>query len=106
MFNRVKQTLVNSYIGAIALGYLFAQVILHFVNIFASPVAVWVSRKRYADIAPRTTAPADFSLQDALPELVRFLLLLLVWSILLRWLYFEGVEQEQSEPLPNPEQHG
>src|SRR6185437_5096899 len=42
MFERLKRTLVESYVGAIALGYLLAQVILHFVEIFASPVAVWV----------------------------------------------------------------
>lgn len=28
MFNRVRRALVESYIGAIALGYVFAQVIL------------------------------------------------------------------------------
>lgn len=38
MLNRLKRTLVESFVGAIALGYLLAQTILHFVNIFASPV--------------------------------------------------------------------
>jgi len=40
---RLKQALIESYVGAIALGYLFAQGILHFVTIFASPVAGWLS---------------------------------------------------------------
>jgi len=84
MFDRLKQALVGSYVGAIALGYLFAQGVLHFVNIFTSPVAGWVARKQYGEFLPRTTVPAGFSLQDALPELVRFSLLLLVWSVLLR----------------------
>ena len=106
MFDRLKQALVESYVGAIALGYVFAQGILHFVNIFAAPVAGWVSRKQYGEFVPHTTAPAGFSPQDALPELVRFFLLLLVWYILLRWLYFKRVNEETSEPVPNPEQTG
>ena len=100
MFNRLKQALVESYVGAIALGYLFAQGILHFVNIFASPVAGWLSRKQYGGLVPGTTSLPGFSLQDALPELVRFVLLLLVWYVLLHWLYFEPLKKETPEPVP------
>jgi hypothetical protein len=90
----------------VALGYLFAQGILHFVNIFVSPVAGWLSRKQYGGLVPGTAALPGFSLQDALPELVRFLLLLLVWFVLLRWLYFKPLKKETSESVPNPEQAG
>lgn len=83
MFERLKRTLVESYVGAIALGHLLAQVILHFVEIFASPVAVWVSRNYYQSFIPRTTPSAGSSLLDALPELERFLVLLLAWYLLL-----------------------
>ncbi|HXT72216.1 MAG TPA: hypothetical protein VN785_00025 [Candidatus Angelobacter sp.] len=103
MFERLKRTLVESYVGAIALGFLLAQVIQHFVEIFAAPVAVWISRNYYQSIVPRTTPSAGLSFQDALPELERFLILLLVWYLLLRWLYFKPVK-ETAEPLPNPEQ--
>jgi hypothetical protein len=104
MFDRLRQALVESYVGAVALGYLFAEAILHFVNIFASPVAGWITRKQYGDFVSRTTAPTGISPQDALPELVRFLLLLLVWYVLMRWLYFKALDKETSEPVPNPEQ--
>jgi hypothetical protein len=106
MFDGLKQALLESYVGAVALGYLFAEAILHFVNIFASPVAGWVSRKQYGEFVSRTTAPTGFSPQDALPELVRFFLLLLVWYVLMRWLYFKPLNKEISEPAPNPEQAG
>jgi hypothetical protein len=106
VIDRLKQALVESYVGAIALGYLFAQGILHFVNIFASPVAGWVSRKQYGELLPRTTASVGSSLQYALPELVRFFLPLLVWYVLLRWLYLKPLKKEISEPAPNPEQAG
>ena|SRR5712692_7328544 len=104
MFERLKRTLVQSYVGAIALGYLFAQGILHFVNIFTSPFAGWVMRNQYREFIARTTAPPGFSLQDALPELIKFFLLLLVWYVLLRWLYFNPLKKEASESAPNPEQ--
>lgn len=93
-------------LAPVALGYLFAQGVLHFVNIFASPVAGWISRKQYGEFVPRTTGSAGFSLQDALPELTRFLLLLLVWYFLLRWLYFKPPKKEITEPAPNPQQAG
>ena len=49
MLERLKRALVESFVGAIALGYLLAQGILHFVNIFASPIAGWVSRSYYKE---------------------------------------------------------
>lgn len=106
MLDRLKRALVESFVGAIGLGYLLAQGILHFVNIFASPVAGWVSRKQYGGLVPRTAPLVGFSLQDALPELVRFLLLLVIWFVLLRWLYFEPLKKERAEPSLNPEQGG
>jgi hypothetical protein len=106
MFDRLKGALVKSYVGAIALGYLFAQGISHFVNIFASPVAGWVSRNEYREVMPHGSAIAGFSLKDTLPELVRFLFLLLVWYLLVRWLYFTPLKKEDSEPAPNPDQAG
>src|SRR5260370_40037323 len=106
MLNRLKQAVVDSYVGAIALGYLFAQGVLHFVNIFASPVAGWITRKQYGGLVPGTTSLPGFSLQDALPEVVRFFLILLAWFVLLRWLYFKPLKKETSESVPNPEEAG
>lgn len=77
---------------------------LHFVGIFTSPVAGWISRKQYGGLVPGTNSLPGFSLQDALPELVRFVLLLLVWYVLLRWLYFEPLKKETCAPMPSPEQ--
>jgi ABC-type sulfate transport system permease component len=97
MFDRLKRTLVESFVGAIALGYLFAQAALYLVNVFAAPVAGWVRRKEF----PGSTATAGLSLQAALPQLVSFVVLLLIWYVLLRWLYFTPPKSETSEPVPN-----
>jgi hypothetical protein len=106
MFERLKRALVESFVGAIALGYLLAQCILHFVNIFASPIAGWVSRNDYRPIVPGGDALAGFSLKDALPDLSRFVVLFLVWYLLVRWLYFTPPKTDASWPAPNPEQAG
>ena len=100
MFDRLKRTLVESFVGAIALGYLFAQAALNFVNVFRAPVAGWVRQREF----PSTTAAARFSPQSALPQLVSFVVLLLFWYVLLRWLYFTPPKRATSEPAPNPAQ--
>lgn len=86
MLDPLRRALVESYVGAVGLGYSLAQLILHFVNIFASPVAGWLARKEYRGLTSNPS-PTGFSLRDALPETVRFLFLLAAWFALLRWLY-------------------
>jgi hypothetical protein len=98
MLNRLKSALVESFVGTIALGYVLAQTIMHFVNIFASPITAWVAGDEYRrlvlqSLAPQSPAPTGFPFRNALPELVSFLLLLLVWYVLVRWLYWEPVAQ-------------
>jgi hypothetical protein len=102
MFDRLKRALVESYVGAIALGYLLAQCIMHFVNIFAAPVAGWVSRNDYRAIIPGGATLVGFSLKDALPDLSRFLLLFVVWYVLVRWLYFTPPKTDASGLARNP----
>lgn len=94
---------MQSFVGAIALGYLLAQVILHFVGIFASPVQGWIAQKELHGLKPGTIASgsAKVPLQYAMPELIRFLLLGLVWYVLMRWLYFKPIKEERPEPSPN-----
>ena len=98
MLNRLKSALVESFVGAIALGYVLAQTIIHFVNIFASPITAWVARDEYRrlvpqNLAPQSLAPTGFPFRNALPELVSFLLLLVVWYVLVRWMYWKPVAQ-------------
>lgn len=104
MFKRLKSALVTSYVGAIALGWLFAQGILHFAYTFSAPIAGWLVRREYRAVMERASTVTGFSLQDALPELARSLSLLLIGYFLLRWLYFTPLAQENtssgSEQIP------
>jgi hypothetical protein len=49
------------------------------------------SQPDYGGFVPGTTSLPGFSLQDALPEVVRFFFVLLVWFVLLHWLYFKAL---------------
>ena len=102
MLRRFKKAVVESFVGAIALGYAFAQAILHFVNIFAAPVAGWISRKEYGGLMSKTGSLLGFSLQDALPELIRFVVLLLVLLVLFHWLYIKSPKEKEPAPDSAP----
>lgn len=98
MLKQVKKILVESYVGAIALGWIFAQSILHFTFIFSAPVASWIQRRQYGGLISGAHISTAFSLQDAVPDLVRSISLLLAGYLLLRWLYFKPIEEETPEP--------
>jgi hypothetical protein len=105
MLNRLRKVLVESFVGAIALGWMLAGIVTHFVSIFATPVANWIGRSEYRDVLRTGNYPtAGFSLQDALPEVIRFIVLLIVWYVLVRWLYFQPIAPAVSDAAQNPEQ--
>jgi hypothetical protein len=72
-----------------------AQGILAFVSIFTAPVGSWVTRNDFRTLGSSTTTFGGFPFQDALPRAAEFLLILLVWYVLFRWLYFK--------PWPSPD---
>lgn len=105
MLDRLKSALVDSYVGTVALGYMLAQCVLHFANVFANPIAGWITRGEYKDIATRYGAPiVGFTFRDGLPELVRFVFLLAVWFVLLRWLYLTPLKRDVLLPTRDSDQ--
>lgn len=103
MLKRWKRTLVETYVGAIALGYLFAEAVLRLANIFAWPLADWTTHKEVPEFMHGASARA-LLLRDVLTQSVAFLLLFLLWYVLFRWLYLKPSEKNEPEPTPSPEQ--
>ena len=101
MLKRLKRALVESYIGAIALGWLLADDIMQFANIFATPIQEWAARHEYSNLIAKAPAPAasGLPLEFAEPAVVRFLLILAIWYGLVRWLYFDSPSKQASEPV-------
>jgi hypothetical protein len=97
MLEQVRRILVDSFIAAIGLGYLLAQIILYFINIFTSPVSIWILRM----ILPAATASRRFPVEAALPQVIGFVLLLALWFVLLRWLYLTPRPTTHPEAEPN-----
>jgi hypothetical protein len=106
MLKRLKLALVQSFVGAIALGWLLAQGIMHFANIFTAPLADWIARRGYREFADRPSMSTSVSFQGALPELARSVSLLLLCYILLRWLYFKPVVPQSVESNAGPSEQG
>ena len=99
MLELLRQTLVESYVGAIALVYLLAQDIILLVIAFSFPIAAWASRReteRFLPMlstlrpqgAPQSTQVQGFPFENGLSSLMGFLVLFLLWYLLFRWLYF------------------
>ncbi len=104
MLKRLRHALVESYVGAIALGWLLAEGLMEFVGIFSSPVAQWASRNGLPVLMERATGSVGLRLQDGLPQLVNAVGDLLVWYLLFRWLYLKPLKMNSSEAAANPEQ--
>jgi hypothetical protein len=103
MFDPLKRILVESFIGAIALGYLLAEVALYFGSVFTTPLATWITRQAFPGLMPRANEAPGFPFQTALPPLFSSVVLLLIWYLLLRWLYFTPPKTQAPEPAPEPE---
>lgn len=95
MLERLKQVLVESFVGAIGLGLLLSQALGHFANGLIMPFANWIARSEFRGFPNRP--PPAFPLREGSPEFVRCCVLLLIGYLLLRWLYFKPVEEETSE---------
>jgi len=94
--HRLKRAVVESYVGAVALGYLLAEGIMSVVSIFTAPLNSWIVRQDYASAVHPNT---EFSFRYAWPQAARSIGLLVLFYILLRWLYFTPVETPStSEP--------
>ena len=104
MLKRLKTALVDSFVGAIALGYLFAQGILDFVGIFSEPVRHWLAERELLELNLAKSAPPAFSFKWALSELFTSVFLLLITYGLLRWLYYPPTEEQDERQTPDPEQ--
>ena len=97
MLNDLKRALVESYVGTIALGYLLAECVLHFSYVFSAPVARWIAESEYRALTPKANVLVTSPLRFALPELIRFVLLILVWFALLRWLYASPFDKKETD---------
>jgi len=102
MGNRLKRALVENYVGTIGIGWLMAQGVLHFANIFTAPLSSWVVRHEFIFAEQHAQPATGLPFTTALPELARSICLLLISYLLLRWLYFKPLEPQPTVPVAQP----
>lgn len=104
MLERMKTALIESFAGAIALGWLLAMAITHFVGIFIEPVTVWMTRRQNWEIFSSNSSSAAFPFQLVFSQLLTCAAYLLIGYALLRWLYYPPEEKQEQVQTQEPEQ--
>jgi predicted Kef-type K+ transport protein len=101
MLDRIKRALVESFAGAIAIGWLLSQGIFHCVQLVILPLTVWAQTKFEQAHDPARSIlyeePVRLPYERVGSELLMVLLLLLLAFLLLRWLYMEPAPQPAIE---------
>jgi hypothetical protein len=103
MLERVKTALVDSFVGAIAIGLLLSQGISQIVRVAVNPITVWLQQRQYSENHPVGAVRAA-SLESMLPQLLMSVPLLLIAYGLLRWLYFPYVEKQDQDLALEPKE--
>lgn len=98
MFTRLKTALVESYVGAIALGWIFAQSILHLVSVITTPLSVWEQQRFMSELRIGDVTHLGFPYQSSIPQLIAAIALALVGWLLLRWLYYSPNGKHPATP--------
>lgn len=100
MFRRLKSKLVESFVGMIALGWLLAQGLIHLAYILITPFNTWFVQNQFRAMRSTdgSTVSANFSMVNALPELLRAIALLLLWYLLFYWLYMRPMSTIAETP--------
>jgi hypothetical protein len=100
MLERIKKALVRSFVGPIAIGWLFADGILRFVSGVTSSLmewlAEWIQQPKGSVLFPSPRPP--FPSPILIREWFAAALILLAAFLLLRWLYIEPSAAEPSDP--------
>lgn len=93
---------MDSFVGAIGLGWIFATAVEHFANIFVVPFRGWALRNAVFNFhAGHNQAGPAYQL--AALELFESVLLLVIGYVLLRWLYPDSSETAASLIRPAEE---
>ena len=100
MLERVKELLVESFVGAIALGLLLSNAIARLTNGLTMPLTDWLVRIQFQGFPNRP--PQPLTLRQGWPELIRAFVLFVIWCALFYWLYFKRVPEESLEPVNLP----
>jgi hypothetical protein len=93
----LKTALVDSYVGAIALGYLLGEGAEQVAMVITAPFSEWAALKELHRVSPQSTPDPGFSLQTSLSPLFHGVFFVFIGLALLRWLYYPAKVKVPSE---------
>jgi hypothetical protein len=99
MLHRLKTALVDSYVGAIALGYLLGEGVEQIATAFAAPFSEWIALQELRRLSLPSESSAGFGLRASLPHLAHGVFFILIGLALLRWLYYPAKVKAPSESI-------
>jgi len=91
MFERLRKALVESYVGAIAAGWLVAEGLVSATRIITQPITMWAAWSELPRMERSPSYRRAVPWEASLPELISSVLLLLAAFGLLRWLYWTAL---------------
>jgi hypothetical protein len=94
---RIREILLTQYIGAITVGFIFAQAAIHFINEIALAFAQYWTIQQ--DQGSAMGAPRSFPWANFTVSMASVALHLLVGFLLIRWLYAEGKTQSGDQEV-------
>jgi hypothetical protein len=99
---RIREVLLNEYIGAITIGFILAQAVAGIISAVVQPIAFYWTSRQKSSIFDRAAFPWD----HLILSLVSAALYFLAAYLLLRWLYFQPsgqtVENASADHAPTP----
>jgi hypothetical protein len=99
MFKRLKTALVDSYVGAIALGYLVAEGFEQIAAGFLAPFSEWIQLRALHYLTPQVSPEPKLNLVISLPHFFYGVFYEIIAFVLLRWLYFPAKVKELTLPV-------
>lgn len=103
MLEKIRKAMVESFVGAIAIGVLIANSIVNFVMGITTPLTEWLTmRLQNRQENPYYPSP-EFPFQRLIPQWIASAVFLLIAYALLRWLY---MEPSAAAPSDLPEEQG
>lgn len=101
MVDRMKKALIDSFVGAIAVAWLFAEGIMSLVASFTAPLSNWLIERMRWQQSPAFSRAFEnqppFPFAMAIPQLIAAVLFLVVAYLLFRWLFLAPCEKERLE---------
>lgn len=104
MFRRLKSALVDSFVGAIAVGCLLAQALENIGYAFAAPSTRLMDERALQLASNSRAGHPSLSLAAGLPQLLLGCAYLFIAWAFLRWLYYNAPKNQTPLQTSEPEQ--